>query len=147
MQAVGPYSCDAVADCDRMPEYKHSCGKICRAHYRRWNKYGSFDIPVREKGEWYTCSIDGCENKSRTINGKYCEKHYVRHYRTGSFDDPERGRECFTSNGYVAVYSPLHEIAGKTGVLYKHRKVLYDRIGGGVHPCHWCGKEVEWCVK
>ena len=25
-----------------------------------------------------------------------------------------------------------------------HRVTLYNRIGPGLHPCHWCGKEVEW---
>lgn len=25
-----------------------------------------------------------------------------------------------------------------------HRVVLYDKIGPGPHPCHWCGKPVDW---
>jgi len=24
------------------------------------------------------------------------------------------------------------------------RKVLYDKLGDGPHPCHWCGKALNW---
>jgi hypothetical protein len=27
-----------------------------------------------------------------------------------------------------------------------HRLVLYNKIGPGPHPCHWCGKPVDWVV-
>jgi hypothetical protein len=30
-----------------------------------------------------------------------------------------------------------HPLAGPTGNLFEHRKVLYDAIGPGPHPCHW----------
>lgn len=38
-----------------------------------------------------------------------------------------------------------HPLAGSTGRVFEHRKVLYDSIGPGPHPCHWhpqsdCGK-------
>lgn len=26
----------------------------------------------------------------------------------------------------------------------RHRVRLYDSIGPGTHPCHWCGKPVAW---
>jgi len=28
--------------------------------------------------------------------------------------------------------------------LPEHRVILYEKIGPGAHPCHWCGKSVEW---
>ena len=43
-----------------------------------------------------------------------------------------------------------HPLAGRNGGLPEHRKVLYDAIGSGPHPCHWnsvwgCGKtSLSW---
>jgi len=28
--------------------------------------------------------------------------------------------------------------------VFEHRAVLYDEIGGGGHPCHYCGIVVYW---
>lgn len=44
--------------------------------------------------------------------------------------------------GYVRVYAPNHPLTvGKTHLMVaEHRVVLYDTIGVGPHPCHWCGK-------
>lgn len=33
---------------------------------------------------------------------------------------------------------------GEAQMAYQHRYVLYEKIGPGAHPCHWCGKMVEW---
>lgn len=41
---------------------------------------------------------------------------------------------------------PSHPLAGKTGRFAEARAVLYDRIGPGPHPCHWCGQAVNWAV-
>jgi hypothetical protein len=40
-----------------------------------------------------------------------------------------------------------HPLAGKTGRILAHRAILYDRIGAGSHPCHWCGRSVSWQVQ
>lgn len=37
-----------------------------------------------------------------------------------------------------------HPLAGALGRVKEHRKVLFDHIGPGWHPCNWCGKDVEW---
>jgi len=38
-----------------------------------------------------------------------------------------------------------HPIADKSGQIKEHRKVLYDAIGPGPHPCHWgCGRMLKW---
>ena len=36
---------------------------------------------------------------------------------------------------------PLAQADGRTRV---HRLVLFDAIGPGAHPCHWCQKIVHW---
>lgn len=33
---------------------------------------------------------------------------------------------------------------GGYGKAYEHRVVLYEKIGEGIHECHWCEKEVSW---
>lgn len=42
------------------------------------------------------------------------------------------------------VYLPDHPLAGVNGYVAEHRAVLFDLIGPGEHPCHWCGKHVRW---
>lgn len=57
----------------------------------------------------------------------------------------------YHSNGYFILHGHKdHPLADKAGNLAEHRKVLYDKIGPGPHPCHWnaiskCGKlSMEW---
>jgi hypothetical protein len=40
-----------------------------------------------------------------------------------------------------------HPLANKNGQVAEHRKVLFDKIGEGPHPCHWCNKIVSWFDK
>jgi hypothetical protein len=42
------------------------------------------------------------------------------------------------------VYAPDHPLAASSGQIYKQRYDLYERIGPGKHPCHWCGRLLEW---
>ncbi len=37
-----------------------------------------------------------------------------------------------------------HPLATKGTQIYEHRAVLYEKIGHGSHPCHWCGLVVDW---
>lgn len=39
---------------------------------------------------------------------------------------------------------PDHPIAPSSGVIAVSRLVLYDKIGPGTHPCHWCDRSVSW---
>lgn len=47
-------------------------------------------------------------------------------------------------NGYVILTGVNHPLARKHGKVLVHRVVLYDAIGPGPHPCHWCAKPVDW---
>jgi hypothetical protein len=43
------------------------------------------------------------------------------------------------------VWDPDHPLSDAVrGRVPVHRKVLYDIIGPGTHPCHWCQKPVTW---
>lgn len=44
------------------------------------------------------------------------------------------------------VWAPSHALATKNGYVAEARKVLYDKIGPGHHPCHWCNQTVIWRV-
>lgn len=41
---------------------------------------------------------------------------------------------------------PDHPLAPPSGALPEARAALYDRLGPGPHPCHWCGKTVDWYI-
>jgi hypothetical protein len=48
--------------------------------------------------------------------------------------------------GYRACVARDHPLAPPSGVMQVCRIVLYDKIGPGSHPCHWCGQPVQWRV-
>jgi hypothetical protein len=58
-----------------------------------------------------------------------------------------RGSSPPMNIGYKFIRAPQHPLATSWGTVLEHRKVLYDRIGGGPHPCHWCGKRLTWQVR
>ena len=38
-----------------------------------------------------------------------------------------------------------HPLATRgSGQITEHRVVLYDAIGPGPHPCHWCDRPLNW---
>lgn len=107
-----------------------------------------------------SCSIPGCSNlwndpASRGVGGM-CMKHWRRMQRHGDPDatlNPrmeERAqlvtepRRALARRTYRTVMLPSHPLANKSGKVAVHRMVLFDRIGGGCHPCHWCGVAVSW---
>lgn len=140
-------TCEAPG-CDRVSRgtFKGGDVRVCNLHYLRLLKHGSFDLPERVKKDHSHCTVDGCENLSRTVGGALCEMHYGRRYRRGTTSEPIYGRTFVASHGYVISYSPGHPVATKSGVLYEHRRRLFDLIGGGSHPCHWCKDDVSWDV-
>ena len=46
--------------------------------------------------------------------------------------------------GYKLIYVKGHPLAMSQGRIYEHRYVLYEAIGDGPHPCHWCGTWLDW---
>lgn len=71
--------------------------------------------------------------------------HYHRKYRHGSVQKVARDSGVSVVRGrYATAYVPSHPLAGTNGKAYAHRLVLYDLIGPGAHPCHWCSKVVFW---
>lgn len=106
-----------------------------------------------------TCSL--CD-KPAAVRG-WCHKHYSAWQRHGDplhaayskiGEHPKCAKDCKCGKhkaGWAAKtkYKLLfgqhnHPIANRGGWLYEHRKVLFDKIGPGPHPCHWCGVSLEW---
>jgi hypothetical protein len=50
-----------------------------------------------------------------------------------------------TKQGYRSLTGRWdHPLSSSKGELLEHRAVLYDKIGPGNHPCHWCGVDLKW---
>lgn len=45
---------------------------------------------------------------------------------------------------YRRLRRPDHPLADSNGIVPEHRLVLYEKIGPGAHPCHWCARTVYW---
>ncbi len=113
----------------------------CVTHYWRWSQHGDPTRTVRVKGS-PTCEAPGC-NTATPKNAKHCEMHRARLARSGSFDLLARDRYRQPS-GYWHVKRPGHPLASEKGWVREHRVVLYETIGPGEHPCHWCGVQVSF---
>lgn len=50
------------------------------------------------------------------------------------------------NGGYVVLKGQYeHPLASSSYEILEHRKVLYDKIGPGPHPCNWgCGEVLDW---
>lgn len=118
---------------------------MCELHYRRTKKNGHPDV-VRKPGPrptHYGCMADGCSRPHSS--GGYCNVHYLRIRNSGSLELVERPRVgSIDGGGYRLLGWKGHPLAVGQGQVRQHRAVLFDHIGHGPHPCHWCGAEVRW---
>ena len=95
------------------------------------------------------CSVADC-TAGRYARG-LCTMHYTRLRRDGSTGDAGRLRGAFgdgsvNSYGYLVVHAPGHPLAeGRAqGKIEAHRVILYESLGEGPHPCHWCDRMLPW---
>lgn len=107
---------------------KKFCSRQCSAESRRKPQ-----VP---------CSIDDCE--SPVFARGICAKHYARVVRHGSPDAVTLPQRKEVLKSYRMLHKQVHPLADAIGDVYEHRVVLYDAIGDGEHPCHWCGRLVAW---
>lgn len=125
-----------LADCEK-PRYGTS--RMCVTHHmRRW-RYGD---PLADKQKRRgVCKIEGCGAPHSSLG--WCKKHYTRWERHG---DPLAvyPKARYPDRRYRSVRRRGHPLARRDGSVALHRFVLYEAIGPGAHPCHWCGTLVEW---
>lgn len=48
------------------------------------------------------------------------------------------------TSGSRMLRRPKHPLAPASGTVAESRLVLYEKIGSGAHPCHWCGTPIRW---
>lgn len=124
-----------IEGCEK-PRYRHSC--MCITHMMRKHRYGDPLVIKRQRG---ACKIDGCEKPHSGLG--WCKKHLTRWTRHG---DPLAiyPNARYPDRRYRRVKRLGHPLAGKDGGVALHRLVLYEAIGPGEHPCHWCSTLVDW---
>lgn len=93
-----------------------------------------------------TCTVPDCAKPARSPRAALCPMHYHRAYRHGSVNAKPQSIRTGTPRTYRLLYVPRHALAGRNGKAYEHRVVLFDTIGPGEHPCHWCGTTLEWLL-
>lgn len=140
----------AIGGCHGEPSARHDGVTYCNRHWQRIYKTGRADLPGKSEEPWRRCIAEGCTKAARSRRGLLCEMHYGRRRRNGH-DGVRRTRDGdgrrITVDGYVNVRASGHPLARRTGYTYEHRVVLYDAIGPGEHPCHWCKSPVRWEVR
>lgn len=142
-----PPACE-VEGCEAKPRSRHAGVAMCGKHGMRWRHHGTTEL-IGRKGPKAKprCSVSGCIGLARSSGAQYCEMHYGRMRRNGVLTGRVPAPSRLTIDGYVARNCKGHPIAAKGGVLYQHREVLWEAIGGGIHACFWCKREIEWGAK
>lgn len=109
------------------------CSDACRTRARHANAKAQ---PL--------CVVEGCANRRGSYSSGICNSCYCRLRRTGTLEKRVWNYRSLSSHGYVCLFASDHPLSTPEGFVYEHRKVLYDAIGSGSHPCHWCKMPVEW---
>lgn len=92
-----------------------------------------------------TCSNPKCGNKRARKGSGLCEGCYMRLRRNGTLEYRLHNQRYINDAGYVFLRIGNHPMSvATTGGVAEHRKVLYDHLGPGAHPCFWCGRSLEW---
>lgn len=81
----------------------------------------------------------------------HCGEAFLAHEYNARKRDPKYcSRQCakdrFGTPKRKSVTAHEHPLAGTRGRVLEYRRVLFDHIGPGGHPCHWCSTVVEWKV-
>lgn len=133
------------------------CG-VCSKEFERQKRLGAFPkfcsntckFEARRIHVQIPCSTPDCKN-TRYYTSGLCNSCYYRKHRTGTIDKRTKLYRTIGTNGYVSVVLRDHPLARKNGYVFEHRRILFDAIGKGPHPCHWCGDLVDWikgkCLK
>jgi hypothetical protein len=102
-------------------------------------------VATRER----VCSVDGCPRRAHARG--WCGTHYQRWRRHGDLElhyQPIGTRRLNRALGYELIKippdHPLVTDQDRQRKVLAQRFTLYERIGGGVHACNWCDREIEW---
>ncbi len=84
----------------------------------------------------------GCGRHAERRGAGLCDTCYCRLRRTGTITERVRKYGGLSAHGYRLRFG-RHPLARKN-MVYEHRAVLFDAIGIGPHPCHWCRATLSW---
>lgn len=86
----------------------------------------------------------------------YCSTDFQRYPYHVRVDNPCCSVSCYRDlrvirdstllTSYSSILLPDHPLATRSGVVQRHRYVLFQKIGNGPHDCYWCGVELNWVV-
>lgn len=119
---------------------------MCAMHNVRVWRNGHTDLLPKKPP--HPCAADGCDRVS--VAKGWCHKHWVRVQKWGDPDVVRKGGKkrsgatALNASGYEIVYEPEHPLAMVSGQVLVHRKVLWEKLGPGSHPCDICGVSLEW---
>jgi hypothetical protein len=137
----------SVEGCDR----PHSSLGLCGAHYQRHTNGWSMDglIHRHRFGDQNVCTVEGCDRKHQGHG--LCTMHYQRLRDQGDvgpaeLSRAENGTGYISAQGYHVGTYHGHPLARVRDLTLAHRVVLYEKIGPGEHPSHWCGVTVSWDI-
>ena len=85
-----------------------------------------------------TCERCGTkfEPKHRNRANRFCS--------AACYNASGRPRRKELTSGTRMVRVTGHPISPPSGTVAECRLVLYDKIGPGPHPCHWCAQVIDW---
>lgn len=127
----------SVEGCER----KRRAYGLCEVHNRQRIRRGEAPPPRPAR---LTCQTDGC---SETVNCRWlCYEHYKASLKRVR-KEPRVKASHMTQDGYRLIDARDHPLVNVQGYAYEHRLVLFDKIGPGWHPCHWCAEPVTWDVR
>lgn len=92
------------------------------------------------------------ESECLTCGKQFTRRLYASHVAKGAkglyCSKGCAGKARWLGHGSTAprriIRQPDHPLASDHGKVLEYRAVLYDKIGPGEHPCHWCGTLVRW---
>ncbi len=105
-----------------IPKY---CSDSCRREYRE----------KRRATVCAGCGITYQRQSGRPV-GRYCTHACYRQFGASKIRNDRVEHRARTARD--------HPIAPASGIVAVARLNLFDKIGPGSHPCHWCGIEVSW---
>lgn len=113
------------------------CGATFQAHQRNRRLFCS-----------RTCKQRQDARRRARRQCRTCGQEFITPIRRGTTYRLYCSAKCrpkrSAGHGYVAIYVPDHPLANKDGWQYEHRVVMFDALGPGPQPCHWCGRELLW---
>lgn len=116
-------------------------------------KWGEEDFRLKQQQRW---DPERRAAMSEAMTKRWQDPEYRQRNNPGNRkglrkdNSPAHGHAIWKSGHIMLTQQQGHPLANTHGAVFEHRKVLYDEIGPGPHPCHWhpmsgCGNPITTC--